>query len=178
MFFFNVINIYDFFYTYIHYDTIIKFINILFFIINVIYVLYRYGDEFAVDEVDLDLLNRKMRRAFYDNVSPRFFYAIGTPLDVTYERCCVKLCCVRLCCRFCCVNRKWNFDPTKNDLRIDALLKTSRSAAVHDSNSIEPSKIVRKCEQMFKYSNDTCGLLKLKWYVIIFLYITKLFLFF
>jgi hypothetical protein len=106
-----------------------------------------------------------MRRAFYDNVSPRFFYAIGTPLDVTYERCCVKLCCVRLCCRFCCINRKWNFDPIKNDLRIDALLKTSRSAAVHDSNSIERSKIVRKCEQMFKYSNDTCGLLKLKWYV-------------
>ena len=109
----------------------------------------------------LQHLNLKMRQTFQDHVSPRLWFAVGSPIDILWDRCCSKITICRLCCRFCCVNRKWHYDYAKHDARCMNRL-SGKSKYTHSNLKIETSSLVIKCEKCWKAGNSTCGQLTYK----------------
>ena len=68
------------------------------------------NDEFA----SLLALNKVMRLSYYSSIGPRWWFALGSPTDLLWERCCSHMTIGQLCCRFCCVNRRWNSEKATN----------------------------------------------------------------
>ena len=130
-------------------------------------------------------LNKVMRENYYSHIGPRWWFAVGSPIDMLWDRCFSRFTVAQLCCRFCCVNRRWNSEESKTNTRSNVpkqkrqsfeFVQNKLSKKKHKHINRKQSSIVDMQEEHFVSCLKLCSHLNYKWdfAIIICCYLTTL----
>ena len=119
----------------------------------------------------LEDLNKVQRSSFYNRIGPRWWYVIGTPTDLIWDRCCSKIPLLYCCLHCCCENGRWD-SSTVNDntadkqTNVDTIRSSLSDGSQRRRDSISSHLSLRALqlqETLMASCKQTCNHLDYKW---------------